>query len=95
MKQYASTRVTVHAHRYKRTKPIIAAVDGAALAGGCEIVLACDLVVASKSSRFGVPEVKRSLAAAAGGLFRLPRKLPKHIAMEMCKDPCTDGTHGA
>ena len=53
------------------------------MAGGCEIVLACDLVVASKTSRFGVPEVKRSLVAAAGGLYRLPRKMPRHIAMEM------------
>mmetsp|Transcript_12512 Transcript_12512/g.20240 ORF Transcript_12512/g.20240 Transcript_12512/m.20240 type:complete len:257 (+) Transcript_12512:418-1188(+) len=68
---------------FPRTKPLIAAVDGAALAGGCEIVLACDLVVASKNARFGVPEVKRSLVAAAGGLFRLPRKLPRAIAMEM------------
>jgi len=66
-----------------RTKPIIAAVDGAALAGGTEIVLACDLVVASTSAQFGVPEVKRSLVPAAGGLFRLPRKLPFNLAMEM------------
>ena len=68
---------------YPRRKPMIAAVDGFALAGGCEIVLACDLVVASESSKFGVPEVKRSLVAAAGGLFRLPQKIPKVIAMEM------------
>mmetsp|Transcript_13878 Transcript_13878/g.24821 ORF Transcript_13878/g.24821 Transcript_13878/m.24821 type:complete len:260 (-) Transcript_13878:74-853(-) len=68
---------------YPRTKPLIAAVDGAALAGGCEIVLACDMVVASKAARFGVPEVKRSLVPAAGGLFRLPRKLPNAIAMEL------------
>jgi enoyl-CoA hydratase len=67
----------------KRTKPIIAAVDGPALAGGCEIALACDLIVASKAARFGLPEVKRSLAAAAGGLFRLPRSLPPKIAMEV------------
>lgn len=67
----------------ERTKPIIAAVDGAALAGGCEIVLSCDLVVASTQARFGIPEVKRSLVAAAGGLFRLPRALPKNIAMEL------------
>jgi enoyl-CoA hydratase len=66
----------------ERTKPIIAAVDGPALAGGCEIVLASDLVVASEISRFGIPEVKRSLVAAAGGLFRLPRAIPKNIAME-------------
>ncbi len=67
----------------ERTKPIIAAVDGPALAGGTEIVLACDLVVASTEARFGIPEVKRSLVAAAGGLFRLPRKLPFNIAMEL------------
>src|SRR4051794_35004859 len=69
--------------RRERTKPIIAAVDGPALAGGCEIVLSCDLVVASTNARFGIPEVKRSLVAAAGGLFRLPRALPRNIAMEL------------
>jgi enoyl-CoA hydratase len=66
----------------ERLKPIIAAVDGPALAGGTEMVLACDLVVASTAARFGIPEVKRSLVAAAGGLFRLPRKIPFNIAME-------------
>jgi enoyl-CoA hydratase len=65
-----------------RTKPIIAAVDGPALAGGTEIVLSCDLVVASTTATFGIPEVKRSLVAAAGGLFRLGRKIPINIAME-------------
>lgn len=69
--------------RRDRTKPIVAAVDGPALAGGTEIALACDLIVASANATFGVPEVKRSLAAAAGGLFRLPRKLPFNVAMEM------------
>lgn len=67
----------------QRTKPLIAAVDGPALAGGTEIVLACDLVVASTEARFGVPEVKRSLVAAAGGLFRLPKKLPRNVALEL------------
>ncbi|HEY8526146.1 MAG TPA: crotonase/enoyl-CoA hydratase family protein [Acidimicrobiales bacterium] len=67
----------------ERTKPLIAAVDGPALAGGTEIVLACDLVVASTTATFGIPEVKRSLVAAAGGLFRLGRKLPLNLAMEM------------
>jgi enoyl-CoA hydratase len=66
-----------------RTKPLIAAVDGPALAGGTELVLACDLVVASRTAVFGIPEVKRNLVAAAGGLFRLPRKLPRNIAMEL------------
>jgi enoyl-CoA hydratase len=68
--------------RRERTKPLIAAVDGPALAGGTEIVLSCDLVVASTTARFGIPEVKRSLVAAAGGLFRLPRRIPFNIAME-------------
>jgi enoyl-CoA hydratase len=67
----------------ERTKPLIAAVDGPALAGGCEIVLACDLVVASTAAKFGVPEVKRSLVAAAGALFRLGRKIPLNVAMEL------------
>jgi enoyl-CoA hydratase len=67
----------------ERTKPLIAAVDGPALAGGTELVLACDLVVASRTAVFGIPEVKRNLVAAAGGLFRLPRKLPRNIAMEL------------
>mmetsp|Transcript_40094 Transcript_40094/g.90496 ORF Transcript_40094/g.90496 Transcript_40094/m.90496 type:complete len:264 (+) Transcript_40094:65-856(+) len=76
---------------FPRTKPLIAAVDGLALAGGCEIVLACDLVVASPKSQFGVPEVKRSLIPAAGGLFRLPMKIPHAVAMEMILtgDPIT------
>lgn len=67
----------------ERTKPIIAAVDGPALAGGTEIVLSCDLVVASTAATFGIPEVKRSLVAGAGGLFRLGRKIPLNIAMEL------------
>jgi enoyl-CoA hydratase len=67
----------------ERTKPIIAAVDGPALAGGTEIVLASDLVVASTTATFGIPEVKRSLVAGAGGLFRLGRKVPLNIAMEL------------
>jgi enoyl-CoA hydratase len=69
-------------HR-ERTKPLIAAVEGPALAGGLEIVLSCDLVVASTESRFGIPEVKRNLVAAAGGVFRLPRVLPMNVAVEM------------
>lgn len=66
----------------QREKPVIAAVDGPALAGGTEITLACDLIVASTSATFGIPEVKRSLVAAAGGLFRLGRKIPLNVAME-------------
>ncbi len=64
------------------TKPLIAAVEGYALAGGFESVLACDLVVASRDALFGLPEVTRGLAAAAGGLIRLPRLIPPRIAME-------------
>ncbi len=64
-------------------KPLIAAVEGYALAGGFELVLACDLVVASDAAQFGVPEVKRGLAATAGGLMRLPRQLPYRIALEL------------
>lgn len=67
----------------KRDKPWIAAVDGKALAGGCELVLACDMVVASPRASFGLPEVLRGLIAAAGGLYRLPRALPPNIALEM------------
>jgi enoyl-CoA hydratase len=67
----------------ERTKPIIAAVDGPALAGGTELVLAADMVVASETAVFGIPEVKRNLVAAAGGLFRLPRALPRNVAMEL------------
>jgi len=64
-------------------KPVIAAVEGYALAGGFEIVLACDLVVASEEARFGLPEVRRGLVAGAGGLLRLPRRIPYHLAMEI------------
>lgn len=69
--------------RYPRTKPMIAAVRGFALAGGTELVLACDLVVAATDTFFGVPEVTRGIVAAAGGLFRLPRVLPPARAMEL------------
>jgi enoyl-CoA hydratase len=64
-------------------KPLIAAVEGPALAGGCELALSCDLVVASEEASFGIPEVKRGLAAAAGGLMRLPARIPRTIAMEL------------
>jgi enoyl-CoA hydratase len=64
-------------------KPVIAAVEGYALAGGFELALACDLIVASETARFGLPEVRRGLVAAAGGLLRLPRRIPYHLAMEI------------
>jgi enoyl-CoA hydratase len=64
-------------------KPLIAAVEGFAVAGGLEVALACDLIVASRGARLGVPEVKRSLVAAGGALLRLPRSLPRNVAMEL------------
>jgi enoyl-CoA hydratase len=64
-------------------KPLIAAVEGYALAGGFEVALSCDLIVAARDARFGIPEVKRGLAAAAGGLIRLPKRIPYHLAMEL------------
>jgi enoyl-CoA hydratase/carnithine racemase len=70
----------VHA---KRTKAWIAAVNGFALAGGLEITLACDMVIASEKAAFGLPEVLRGLVASAGGIYRLPRAIPKAIALEL------------
>jgi enoyl-CoA hydratase len=64
-------------------KPLIAAVEGGALAGGFELVLACDLVVAGRSARFGVPEVKRSLVAAGGAALLLPQRVPRAVALEL------------
>jgi enoyl-CoA hydratase len=64
-------------------KPVIAAVEGYALAGGFELALACDLIVASDQATFGLPEVSRGLVAGAGGLIRLPRRIPYHLAMEI------------
>lgn len=64
-------------------KPVIAAVEGYALAGGFELALACDLIVASEAAKFGLPEVRRGLVAGAGGLLRLPRRIPYHLAMEI------------
>jgi enoyl-CoA hydratase len=64
-------------------KPLIAAIEGYALAGGFEIALACDLIVASETAQMGIPEVKRGLIAGSGGLLRLPRRIPPAIAMEL------------
>lgn len=64
-------------------KPLIAAVEGKALGGGFEIALACDLIVAAADAQFGLPEVKRGLVAAAGGVLRLPRAIPQKIALEL------------
>ncbi|MEM1228910.1 MAG: crotonase/enoyl-CoA hydratase family protein [Pseudomonadota bacterium] len=73
----------------ERSKPLIAAITGGALAGGTEVALSCDLIVCSEETVFGLPEVKRSLVAAAGGLFRLPRAIGKAAALEciMTGDP--------
>lgn len=64
-------------------KPLIAAIEGFAVAGGLEVALACDLIVAARGARLGIPEVKRSLVAAGGALIRLPRTMPRNLAMEM------------
>ncbi|MFA9200137.1 MAG: crotonase/enoyl-CoA hydratase family protein [Cypionkella sp.] len=64
-------------------KPLIAAVEGYALAGGFELMISCDLVVANRNAKFGIPEAKRGLAAAAGGLVKLPQMIPPKIAMEL------------
>ena len=68
---------------YLCAKPLIAAVEGYALAGGFELAISCDLIVAADDSKFGIPEVKRGLAAAAGGLVKLPKQIPSRIAMEL------------
>jgi enoyl-CoA hydratase len=64
-------------------KPLIAAIEGFALAGGMEIAIACDLIVAAKGAKLGIPEAKRSLVAAGGALLRLPRRMPYHMVMEL------------
>jgi len=72
-------------------KPLIAAVEGFAVAGGLEVALSCDLIVAASGAKLGIPEVKRSLVAAGGALLRLPRRIPYHVAMELALtgDPIT------
>ncbi len=64
-------------------KPLIAAIEGFAVAGGMEIALACDLIVAAKGAKMGIPEAKRSLVAAGGALLRMPRRMPYHVVMEL------------
>ncbi|PZG16340.1 crotonase/enoyl-CoA hydratase family protein [Nonomuraea aridisoli] len=64
-------------------KPLVAAVEGYALAGGFEMAMACDVIVASSDATFGLPEPKRGLVAGAGGVMRLPRRIPYHVAMEI------------
>ncbi len=81
--------------RRQRDKPVIAAVDRPAVAGGFELVLGCDLVVASTEAAFGLPEVKRSLVASEGGVTRLPRRIPPNIAMELALTGDTIDVHRA
>ncbi len=69
--------------RRRRTKPLIAAVEGVAFGGGLEIAMTCDLVIASRAARFGLPEVKRGVVATSGALFRAPRSLPLNVAKEL------------
>jgi enoyl-CoA hydratase len=73
-------------------KPLIAAVEGYAVAGGFELALSCDLIVAAEDSKWGLPEVKRGLVAVGGALFRLPRRIPYHVVMELA---LTGETHPA
>jgi enoyl-CoA hydratase len=88
---YADDRGFAGITQRAAVKPLIAAIEGFAVAGGLEIALSCDLIVASKGAKLGVPEVKRSLVAAAGALLRLPRVLPRNVAMELVLtgDPIT------
>jgi enoyl-CoA hydratase len=80
---YAGDRGFAGITQRSSRKPLIAAIEGFALAGGFEIALSCDLIVASREARFGIPEVKRSLVAAGGALLRLPKRIPYHVAMEL------------
>ncbi len=73
-------------------KPLIAAVEGYAVAGGLELALCCDLIVAAEDSKLGLPEVKRGLVAVGGALFRLPKRIPYHVVMELA---LTGETHPA
>jgi enoyl-CoA hydratase len=80
---YADDRGFAGITQRSSSKPLIAAIEGFAVAGGLEVALACDLIVAARGAKLGIPEVKRSLVAAGGGLLRLPRVLPRNVAMEL------------
>jgi enoyl-CoA hydratase/carnithine racemase len=80
---YAGDRGFAGITQRSAVKPLIAAIEGFAVAGGLEIALACDLIVASRGAKLGIPEVKRSLVAAGGALLRLPRALPRNVAIEL------------
>jgi enoyl-CoA hydratase len=88
---YAGDRGFAGITRRAADKPLIAAIEGFAVAGGLEVALSCDLIVAAKGAKLGIPEVKRSLVAAGGALLRLPRVLPRNLAMELALtgDPIT------
>jgi enoyl-CoA hydratase len=88
---YADDRGFAGITQRAAAKPLIAAIEGFAVAGGLEVALSCDLIVAARGAKLGVPEVKRSLVAAAGALLRLPRALPRNVAMELVLtgDPIT------
>ncbi len=80
---YAGDRGFAGITRRASVKPLLAAIEGFAVAGGLEVALACDLIVAARGAKLGIPEVKRSLVAAGGALLRLPRAIPRGIAMEL------------
>jgi enoyl-CoA hydratase len=80
---YAADRGFAGITQRAAEKPLIAAIEGFAVAGGFEVALSCDLIVAARGARLGIPEVKRSLVAAAGALLRLPQRIPYHLAMEL------------
>src|SRR5246500_3290482 len=80
---YAEDRGFAGITQRASAKPLIAAIEGFAVAGGLEVALSCDLIVAARGARLGIPEVKRSLVAAGGGLLRLPRVLPRNVAVEL------------
>jgi enoyl-CoA hydratase len=80
---YAGDRGFAGITQRAAAKPLIAAIEGFAVAGGLEVALSCDLIVAARGAKLGIPEVKRSLVAAGGGLLRLPRVLPRNVAMEL------------
>ena len=88
---YAEGRGFAGIARRPPEKPLIAAIEGYAVAGGFEVALSCDLIVAARDAKVGIPEVKRGLVAAAGALIRLPKRIPYHLAMELALtgDPIT------
>jgi enoyl-CoA hydratase/carnithine racemase len=80
---YAADRGFAGITQRASEKPLIAAIEGFAVAGGFEVALSCDLIVAARGARLGIPEAKRSLVAAGGALLRLPQRIPYHVAMEL------------